>query len=140
MLCTKVTFLILYLELFRPVKIFRGLIYLGIFLLVGFYCSVLIAQMIFMTPHRGENFKTHSIFSRKAVLRTEETAIPAGIFGILIDIYILLLPILAVLRLQLSIKRKIGLCLVFGTGSMLGSRSFLIKLRAVVTALKLISS
>ena len=44
--------------------------------------------------------------------------VPLSAVGAAIDFYILLLPIVAVMRLQIARKRRIGLCLVFGTGSM----------------------
>ena len=45
-------------------------------------------------------------------------AVPLAAVGVVIDFYILILPIAAVSRLQMAKKRKVGLCLVFGTGSM----------------------
>ena len=43
---------------------------------------------------------------------------PISAVGVVIDLYILVVPIVAVLPLQMAKKRKIGLCLMFGTGSM----------------------
>ncbi len=82
----------------------------------GFYGSVTVVSFYFATPRGGESWLSHSYGSmiRKLLV----LAIPFSAVGFVIDLYILIVPIVAVLRLRLAKKRKIGLCLVFGTGSM----------------------
>lgn len=42
--------------------------------------------------------------------------IPTSAFGVVIDLFILVLPIIAVLQLQLPTRRKIGVIVIFMTG------------------------
>ena len=116
MLCTKITFFLLYLQLFRPIKVLRVCIYAGMIFTVGFYLSATVAQFYFETPRRGETFVSHQL--GPLAKNSLNLSIPLSAVGVVIDFYILILPIVAVSRLQLAKKRKIALCLVFGTGSM----------------------
>ena len=116
MLCTKIPFFLLNLQLFKPIKALRFCIYAGMIFSVGFYASVTVAQFYFETPRRGETFVSHNLgpLAKKSL----NLSIPLSAVGVVIDFYILILPIVAVSRLHLAKKRKIGLCFVFGTGSM----------------------
>ncbi|MCJ1427686.1 hypothetical protein MMC29_005591 [Sticta canariensis] len=115
MLCTKITFFLLYLQLFKPIKALRFCIYAGMIFTFGFYASATVAQFYFETPRHGETFVSHKLgpLAKKSL----NLSIPLSAVGVVIDFYILILPIVAVSRLQLAKKRKIGLCFVFGTGS-----------------------
>lgn len=117
MLCTKITFFLLYLQLFKPIKALRFCIYLGMIFTFGFYASATVMQFYFQTPRRGETFVSHQLrpLANKSL---NLLLIPLSAVGVVIDFYILILPMVAISRLQLAKKRKIGLCLVFGTGSM----------------------
>ncbi|MCJ1342805.1 hypothetical protein MMC31_000994 [Peltigera leucophlebia] len=115
MLFAKITFFLLYLQLFRPIIALRFCIYAGMIFTVGFYASATVVQFYFDTPRRGETFLSHQLgpLGKKAL----KLSVPLAAVGVIIDFYILVVPIVAVLQLQMAKKRKIGLCLVFGTGS-----------------------
>lgn len=83
---------------------------------VTFYASATVVQFYYDTPRPGESFFMHQLgpLGKEAL----KLSVPLSAVGIVIDIYILVLPIAAVWRLQMAKKRKIGVCLVFGTGSM----------------------
>lgn len=115
MLCTKITFFLLYLQLFKVIKALRICIYAGLTFTFGFYASVTVAQFYYETPRHGDTFVSYHFGPSGNVFIL---AIPTAAFGMVIDSYILILPIVAVLRLQLAKKRKIRLCIVFGTGSL----------------------
>lgn len=123
MLCLKLTFFLLYLAIFRPNQALRLCIYGGAVVTTLVYAGFGIAQFIFLTPSRGETWLSH--YSKDFYKETIKTEIPVGIFGVVIDFYILLLPIAAVLPLQLPKKRKIGVVLVFLTGFMCGNTPLL---------------
>jgi len=53
MLFAKLTFFLLYLQLFRPVKIMRFSIYVGMIFTVAFYAAVGTAQFVYTTPCPG---------------------------------------------------------------------------------------
>ncbi len=85
---------------------------------VGFYGSMTVVFFYLATPRPswGKLVLSHSfgpMMGKSLVL-----AIPFPAVGFVIDLYILIVPIVAVSRLQLAKKRKIGLYLVFGTGGM----------------------
>ena len=116
MLFIKITFFLLYLQLFRPIRVLRFCIYAGMIFTVGFYASTTVVQFYYDTPRRGETFLSHQLgpFGKQAL----KLSVPLAAANVVIDLYILVVPIVAVLQLQMAKKRKIGLCLVFGTGSM----------------------
>ena len=82
---------------------------------VGFYASTAVVQFYYDTPRRGETFLSHQLGLGKQTLKL---SVPLAAANVVIDLYILVVPIVAVQQLQMAKKRKIGLCLVFGTGSM----------------------
>jgi hypothetical protein len=43
---------------------------------------------------------------------------PTGIFGVISDLYILILPMPTVFSLHLPMKRKVGIAAIFMTGAM----------------------
>ena len=98
MLSLKLSLLLLYLRIFSPDKVTRYLIYFGI----GF---VFVAYTILTFLN---------IFSDvQAVIDANKTL---GVVNICSDFYILCVPIAAISKLQLSLKKKLGVMLVFMTG------------------------
>ena len=100
MLCVKLSLLLLYLRIFAPDKVTRYLIYIG----MGF-CIVCYTALMFIT-----------IFSSVLVLIDANKTL--GVVNLTSDIYILCVPVAAVSKLQLSMRKKIGVMLVFMTGIM----------------------
>lgn len=106
----------MYLQLFKPIKALKFSIYAGMIFTCGFYVSTTIVLFYYKTPRRGETFLSH--MRGPLAAKSLNVSIPHSAVGIVIDFYILILPIVAISRLQLAKRRKIGLCLLFGTGSM----------------------
>lgn len=106
----------MYFQLFRPNLTLRYFIYVGGIATAIFYTGSTIAQFIFMTPQPGETFLTHwqSPLQRKIF----HFSVPHSAVGAGIDLYILVLPIAAVLQLNLAAKRKIGIILIFMVGTL----------------------
>ena len=100
MLCLKLSLLLLYLRIFAPDRVTRYLIYFGI---AG--CFITYTILMFLP-----------IFASVLVVITGNKAIGAMNFAS--DVYILCVPIAAILKLQLSTRKKIGILLVFMTGFM----------------------
>ena len=84
-----------------------------------FYYGAVIAQIILCSPAPGETWIEH-LFS-EAGEKAAKLAIPIGAVGLAADTYILVLPIVGVLQLQLSSRKKLGTCLIFLTGLLLVS-------------------
>jgi len=116
LLFIKLTFFILYLQIFKPFKYMKIAIWAGAIFNTAFYTILIILTFIFTTPRRGESWEEH------LVTKLEEDdvhlSIPQAAVSIVFDFYILILPIYGVWKLQLSRERKIYVSLVFLTGFM----------------------
>lgn len=100
MLSLKLSLLLLYLRVFAPDRLTRYLIYVGIA-----YCFFAYTILMFL-----------NIFTDvETVIDTNKTL---GAVNLSSDIYILCVPTPAVMKLQLSVKNKIGVVLMFVTGTM----------------------
>ena len=109
MLFLKVTFFIMYLHIFRPMRWLRICGYTGATFTAVFYGAMAIISIVFFTPGRLR----HDVSEAK---NTIAISVPQSVVGLVIDLAILVLPIVAVLQLQLPTRRKMGVILVFLTG------------------------
>ena len=114
LLFTKISFFFLYLQVFKPMRWLRISAYIGTLVTTAFYLGMTVAQFVFATPRRGETWTSHQ------TTRNEHWAlamsVPQSAVGLAIDLYILVLPVIAVSQLQLPTRRKIGVILLFMTG------------------------
>ena len=99
-LSLKLSLLLLYLRVFAPNKVTRYLIYFGII-----FCFLAYTALMFL-----------DIFTDVVVSITSNKAL--GAVNLFSDIYILCVPIAAVSKLQLSIKKTLGIVFIFMTGFM----------------------
>ena len=79
-----------------------------------FYLAVEIFWLYYMTPRKGHTFA--SVAASPAELKVLILSIPVAAVGLGIDVYLLILPIMGVMHLQLPTRRKIGVVLIFMTG------------------------
>ena len=79
-----------------------------------FYISTSVVAFVLATPRRGETWPEHLL--TKDERRSVNLPVPISSFGVVVDLVILLLPIIAVIPLQLPRRRKIGVVCVFLTG------------------------
>ena len=112
----KNTFFIMYLYIFGPLRWLRICAYTGAAITTAFYISVSVASFIIITPRHGETWVEHLL--SKEETRSKILPVPISSFGVVIDLVILILPIIAVAQLQLPTRRKIALIAVFMTGSL----------------------
>ena len=112
----KNTFFIMYLYIFGPFRWMRISAYTGAAITTAFYVATTVAALIFSTPRGGETWAEHSLSSYQK--RALALPVPTSSFGVVVDVYILILPIVAVLQLQLPTERKVGVICVFMTGSL----------------------
>jgi len=117
----KCTFLLMYLEIFRPLKWLRVAIYSGLITTIVVFLAFTIAQLCFLTPKRGESWLEQNEDPREN--KAIELSVPLSAIGFGIDVYTFILPIIGVSQLQLSPRRKFGVLLVFmaGLGACLSS-------------------
>jgi hypothetical protein len=84
------------------------------------YAASIIANTVLMVPGPGQPQTQESWLATTAKLgnKLNEVAVAQGAFGTASDIYLLVIPIQAVLGLQLSLQRKLGVSAIFMTGLM----------------------
>ena len=87
---------------------------MGAAITTTFYISTTVAMFILSTPRRGMTWPEHLLM--KDLKRALIVRIVTSCFGVVIDPVILLLPMIAVMPLQLPPRRKIGVVCVFMTG------------------------
>lgn len=109
---TKASFFILYLQLFQPLEWIKIFSWIGLVLDVCGYLAWFIVLIYRSVPRPGEHIRT----------LINADLIPLGlgvsIFGLLLDLLILALPVIAVSNLRMSKKKRFGAALVFLTGSL----------------------
>lgn len=110
----KLTFFLLYLQIFRHNTTLKVGIYAGAIIDVTSYIGAEIAQLILATPRHGTAWKEYFLIPR--VKKTGVVGIISAAFGLGLDFYILILPIKGVIELQMPTRRKISVCLIFMTG------------------------
>lgn len=114
MLFIKVSFFILYLQLFHPMRWLRICAYIGAVFTALFYIAMTVALFISSTPRHGETWQEHAPQEQLLI----KPLVAQSAVGLAIDLSILLLPTIAVSRLHLPPRQKIGVMLIFMTGLM----------------------
>ena len=114
MMMAKLSLLLLYYQIFNPNVKFRHYVHVVMGFLFLFYCGLFIAFAILMIPRPGQGLL--------ASFRVVDTAtgislsIAQSVAGVAIDFIIFCLPIPVVWKLQLPLRKKIGVLAVFMTG------------------------
>lgn len=106
----KLTFFILYWNIFKPFRWLKFGILGGAVIITGLYIGFTLASLIGGSPRPGQSWRqsSNAIGIRLSV--------PLAAWTLVSDVFILILPISGVLRLKLSPKRKLGLSMIFMTG------------------------
>ena len=114
---TKFTFSLLYLQIFRPMRWLRICIYLGATLFTVFYWSLSIALFILSSPRSGETWAENLLSPRLDI--TIKLAVPVAAGGLIVDVWLFILPVVAIYKLQLHSTHRVGLVTIFSTALML---------------------
>lgn len=112
----KISILLQYLHLFKTKPWMKTCILGGIAVMAVFYFSFTLILIIFISPWPNESL-IQCITSWHVGYFAKFTP-PLGVINILFDFYVLILPIPAILALQLSTSKKIGVLLIFLTGGL----------------------
>ncbi|MCJ1394806.1 hypothetical protein MMC18_007686 [Xylographa bjoerkii] len=110
----KLTFFIMYLSIFGRWRWLRINAYIGAGFTIVFSGALTIMQFVCATPSAGETWLSHQVSQNEQYALA--VSVPQSAVGLAIDIYILVLPIVAVSKLQLTTRRKIGIMAIFMTG------------------------
>ncbi|KAL9604653.1 MAG: hypothetical protein Q9219_000373 [cf. Caloplaca sp. 3 TL-2023] len=114
MFLVKLTLFLLFLHIFGRLRWFRYLIWHGIVITGCFYVSEFVIAFALCTPPRGRTWLEMSSVPKCSQLQTY--GIAQGIMNLVSDLYLLVIPIPAVLSLQLPKSKKIGVIAIFMTG------------------------
>jgi hypothetical protein len=105
-----------YYTLFKVKRYVRVSVYIAGTLTAAFYSILTIVFFSVCSPRRGESMLELTLSPR--YLQFTNMSLAVGIISMLLDWILLVLPISAVWKLQLSVARKIGVILVFATGAL----------------------
>jgi hypothetical protein len=109
----KASILMLYLRVFQVQKTMRFLIYFGLTFMFVLYWVCIPLFTIYCAPRPGQKWGL-------AVLEkcgtTGILALILGVFGVVTDIYIFVLPLSTIFHLNLPYKKKVRLAAIFMTG------------------------
>ena len=113
---SKIAILLLLFRLFSSNQRFRHLIYLGITWNTVITLTTIIVTAALCVPKPGESFS--SIVVARRCSHDNTWSVVQGVLFMLLDFYILGLPLPIVRKLQMSQKRKTGVIAIFMTGLM----------------------
>ena len=116
MFFAKLALFLLYYWLFSVNRRTMIAIYCGIFVNGLFYLGSCIVLIVLCIPRRNESWISLSYGTR--CYKAEIMGDVQGIFGLLSDIYLFVLPLPVLARLQMSPQKKVGIITVFSTGLM----------------------
>ena len=114
MLFLKLAFFVMYLHIFGPLRWLKICGIVGAIFTTMFYGITAVFMFYFATPMRGETWYQHLGTQYRHL--TLVIALVQAAVGLVIDVAILLLPIIAVMQLQLPRKQKFGVIITFMTG------------------------
>ena len=112
LLFTRISILLLYMRIFKIDRNLRVAIYAGLFVNVAFYTVVLglgiraIIECVDLTWVTNKYCRIVQLPLYTAVFS----------FNVAMEIYLMILPISRIVKLQLSLNRRIGLVIVFASG------------------------
>ncbi|KAL9578850.1 MAG: hypothetical protein Q9212_005457 [Teloschistes hypoglaucus] len=114
LLFVKLTFFLFYYHIFEPLRWMRWSIYIGATLTCAFYGAVEIASLVLTTRRPGNTWFGQTL--SKEQVKAATLSLPLAAAGLAIDVVLLVMPLVAVMGMQLPIKRKIGVLSIFMFG------------------------
>ncbi|KAL8939375.1 MAG: hypothetical protein Q9216_003388 [Gyalolechia sp. 2 TL-2023] len=110
----KLSLFQLYLHLFGTLRWMNCVVWLGIVVTGLFYLSITVAKLAMCAP-RGSQTYIMAV-STSNCSRAKVLGVITGVFNILSDLYLLIVPIPAILGLNIRTPKKMGTLAVFMTG------------------------
>ncbi|KAK8059272.1 hypothetical protein PG996_009202 [Apiospora saccharicola] len=115
----KMAFLFFYLRLFGTVRPVRIMILAGMAAVVAFFIAYLIVEIVTCVPWPSEHGGfLDETFQARCLYVSPRLLLAGCYFGVIVDFYILFIPLSQVKDLELPRKRKIGISFIFLTGLM----------------------
>ena len=113
----RITFFIAYLNLFRLLQWLRIAAYIGIMFTLLSHIAITVAILVLTTPTSGHSWLS-AMTSDGHHRFVHSLIVPPCVIGLIIDLSILVLPLLAVSALQLSKRKKLAVYPMFLTGTL----------------------
>lgn len=104
----------MYLQLFRPLKWLRVCSHAGLIVTWVGYMTFFGIQLYYTSPAPGQSFQ--QAFAGPRYLKSFKFGVPTACMSLILDVYIFILPLIAVSSLKLSFTRKLGVVAMFSTG------------------------
>lgn len=111
----KLSIFLLYLRTFYPSRWTRYLTYFGITVNLIVYSGTTIAFGALCVRRPGETWIQDQM-TRRCSYNTRAVGYTQGIFGVISDLFIFILPLPVIWGLQMPTKRKVGVIAIFATG------------------------
>ncbi|KAI0902737.1 hypothetical protein F4823DRAFT_406970 [Ustulina deusta] len=113
----KVSVLILYLRIFSVIRWIRITSIIAIILVVGFHLSVSICFAVMCSPSTGDSqLDFLAAFISESCNKTRVLVVIQGVGSVVSDLFLLILPLPAVWKLNMPIKRKLAVSSMFLVG------------------------
>lgn len=108
----------LYYRLFGHIRSTKNVIHAGLATCIVFYTIVAIIHLNYCTPRPSDGGWNLPAFERCAEPDIR-LSIAQAAFGSAFDLFLLLLPVVQVLRLNMPLRKRVGVAAIFMTGSLL---------------------
>lgn len=115
----KVTIFLTYIELFSAISWIKISCYVGIALTSIFYAVMGSLFCYWSFPHGHQSIVQYYVSlgdQNKKSDVTQVASIPMASVGLAIDIYLFIVPLIAVSKLHMTLRKKIGVASIFGAG------------------------
>ena len=113
----KSTIFLFYLRVFSVSKMIRYGVWFGLFWNFCLYWSSIPVETVTSAPRVGQPWNIETINRKNKIATTY--SIFQGVFSVALDLYIFLLPIPVLMKLQMSLRRRCSILGVFGTAILL---------------------
>lgn len=107
----KLSILSLYLKMLEVDGPAKWATYLGMVFCVFIYLGKLVVAIIFCLPHSGERW---TILILNRCRESNEWQVVTQVLVVALDLFIFIIPIPVLVRLQMGLRKKLGACSVFG--------------------------
>ncbi|KAF7889783.1 uncharacterized protein EAF02_002198 [Botrytis sinoallii] len=94
-----------YLEMFVGCKWMKICVYIGTKISSLFCLATTVVQFYLATPFNGETWNSHIVSTR--TLKGITFSAPTAAVGLAIDVYLFILPFIAIIRLHLPMRKRI---------------------------------
>ncbi|KAL8693248.1 MAG: hypothetical protein Q9218_001882 [Villophora microphyllina] len=113
---TKLAMFLMYLHLFGTRRYFRYLVWAGVIVSGLYYFSSTIASLALCAPRGKETYIM--AFTAHHCNKSKDLAVVTGVYNVMSDFYLFLLPIHETMRIQNTLRKRIKVLAVFMTGFM----------------------